>query len=200
MASTTTTTRLRRKLPSSAGFTLVEVLVSSFLAAIIMVGVLTSVLMITRNGYLLNNYIDMEKQARTAMETIALDARVTKSVSWIRASDTSPLSGITLTDPDGNTARYNYNSSAGTLTRTRSGDTRVLITGIQSLTFSAYKYADATGIELINPGSTTTGALNGVTKMLQISLSSARTRNTLAEATNNVVSARYVLRNKIQTN
>lgn len=196
MASTIITTPSRR----NRGFTLVEVLVASSLAAIVMVGVLTSVLMIVRNGYLLNNYIDMEKQARSALETIAVDARVTKAVSWQRTSDTSPLTGIILTDPDNKTITYTYSSTAGTLTRRDATTTRVLITGIQSLTFSAYQYADTPGVQIIDPSTKTTTALNGLTKMLQISLSSSRTRNTLAEATNNVVSARYVLRNKIQTN
>ena len=200
MDSTTITTPSRRNRARSRGFTLVEVLIASALASVVMAAVLTSVIMISRSGYLLNNYIDMENQARTALETIALDARVSQDVAWIRANDTSPLIGITLTDPAGVSIRYDYNSSAGTLSRTTNGATRVLITGIQSLTFSAYKYADATGILIVDPSTTTLTALNGVTKMLQISLSSIRTRTTLADATNNVVSARYVLRNKIQTN
>jgi YD repeat-containing protein len=176
------------------------VLVASALSGVVMAGVLTSVIMISRSGYLLNNYIDMENQARSALETIALDARVSQNVSWIRADDTAPLTGVTLTDPAGVSIRYDYDSAAGTLSRTSNGVTRVLITGIQSLTFSAYKYADATGILIVDPSTTTLTALNGVTKMLQISLSSVRTRTSLADATNNVVSARYVLRNKIQTN
>lgn len=177
-------------------------MVSSALAGIVLAGVLAAVIMITRSGYLLNNYIDMEKQARAAMETIAVDARVTESISWHRDSDTSPLDGITLNPPSasGASVRYDYDSANGTLTRTEGTTTRVLITGIQSLTFSAYKYADATGIEMINPSATTINNLNGVTKMLQISLSSIRSRTSLVDATNNVVSARYVLRNKVQAN
>jgi prepilin-type N-terminal cleavage/methylation domain-containing protein len=200
MDSTTTTTPSRRDRARRRGFTLVEVLVASALSGVVMAGVLTSVIMISRSGYLLNNYIDMENQARSALETIALDARVSQNVSWIRADDTAPLTGVTLTDPAGVSIRYDYDSAAGTLSRTSNGVTRVLITGIQSLTFSAYKYADATGILIVDPSTTTLTALNGVTKMLQISLSSVRTRTSLADATNNVVSARYVLRNKIQTN
>ena len=84
--------------------------------------------------------------------------------------------------------------------RTASGQTRDLVTKIQSLTFNAYKYADLTGIEIITPETTSTASLNGVTKMIQISLSSVRSRTSVVDATNNVVSARYVLRNKIQTN
>ena len=199
MDSTTTTTRSLRN--RARGFTLVEVIIAATLGSILMAGVLSSVLMIARSGYLLNNYIDMEREARTALETIAVDARITEKISWHRASETSPLTGITLTPPSGDlkAVRYDYNSADGTLVRTEAGKSRVVVSGIQSLTFSAYKYADATGIEMINPASTATASLNGVTKMMQISLSSLRSRSTLVDATNNVVSARYVLRNKIQT-
>lgn len=194
----TPTTSLSGSRSLRPGFTLVEVLIATSLSAFVMAGVLTSALMITRSGYLLNNYIDMENQARTALETIAVDARVTESVSWARTNNTSPLTGISLVDPDDVTVTYTYDATAGTLTRTNGGDVRVLISGIQSLTFSAYKYAEP-AIELVDPNSETLSDLNNVTKMIQISLSSIRTRTSLADATNNVVSARYLLRNKIQT-
>lgn len=179
---------------------MVELLVSTALSAVIVAGVMAAVLMITRSGYLLNHYIDMEKEARAALETIAIDARVTKSVSWKRSSDTAPLTGVVLTSPDGVAVTYDYDSTAGTLRRTEGGRSRILITGIESLTFSAYKYADLPGVQMIDPATTSLTSLNGVTKMLQISLSSARSRSSLVDATNNVVSARYVLRNKAQTN
>jgi prepilin-type N-terminal cleavage/methylation domain-containing protein len=201
MASTPITTPCRRKRSSSRGFTLVELLIGTSLSAIILAGVLSAVLMIARSGYLLSNYIDMEKEARAALETIAVDARVTESISWQRASATSPLTGIILTPPGSTSGvRYDYDSTTGTLNRTEGGKVRILVSGIQSLTFSAYKYADVAGIEMIDPAVTSTSSLNGVTKMLQISLCSMRSRSTLVDATNNVVSARYVLRNKVQTN
>jgi len=177
------------------------VLIATSLSAIVMAGVLSSVLMLSRSGYLLNNYIDMENQARTSMETIAVDVRMAKDIVWTRASDTSAPTGFTLKDISGNLiSTYSYNSSAGTLTRTK--DTAsVLITGIQSLTFSAYKYS-STGPELMDPTSPSypIDTMNNLTKMVQVSLSSKRSRTTLVDATNNVVSARYVLRNKSQTN
>jgi len=203
MASIPTTIPCHRNHARLRGFTLVELLVSTSIGGIILVGVLASVLMIVRSGYLLNNYIDMEKEARIALETIAVDARVTETISWHRANQASPLTGITLTAPGGESIRYDYDSVNRRLTRRITAPTvgvpRVVITSIQSLTFSAYKYADDTGIAMINPATTTTASMEGDTKMLQISLSCLRTRSTLADATNNVVSARYVLRNKLQT-
>lgn len=188
----------------SRGFTLVELIVSSTLSGIVLAGVLSAVLMITRSGYLLNNYMEMEQQARTALETFAVDARVTDSVIWSRASDSAPLTAITLTPPTDSGSSipvtYTYSAAAGTLSRTASGSTRVIMSGIESLSFTAYKYAEPGTHIAIDASVSTLTALQNNTKMVQISLSAIRSRSTLADATNNVVSARYVLRNKIQTN
>ena len=187
--------------PRRSGFTLVELLISTSLCAIILAAVLSTVLMISRSGYLLNNYIDMEKQARHALETFAVDARITKEVEWTRASQNAPLTGITLITPDAARVTYTYNSGAGTLVRTDSTGTMTLISGIQSLSFTAYKYNDTTGLAAIVPASVAlVDSIEAETKMVQISLSAIRTRSTLADATNTVVSARFVLRNKIITN
>lgn len=181
---------------------MVELLVSTSLAAIVLAAVLSSVLMINRSGYLLNNYIEMEKQARNALETFAIDARMTENVEWTRTSD-GTLVGITLIPPDNKKITYTYHSTgtkAGTLERRdeTTDEERTLVSGIQSLAFTAYKYSEATGLAAINPSIAVTSdtLLKNDTKMVQISLSALRTRSTLADATNNVVSARYVLRNK----
>lgn len=178
---------------------MVELLVSTGLGAIVLAAVLSAVLMINRSGYLLNNYIEMEKQARNALETFAIDARMTESVTWTRKSDGS-LIGITLIPPDAKSVTYTYNSGAGSLARTdnTTHQTLTLVSGIQSLSFTAYKYSEATGLAAINPSISVTSdtLLKNDTKMVQISLSAIRARSTLADATNNVVSARYVLRNK----
>lgn len=193
-----------RRPASSRGFTLVELIVSSTLSGLVLAGVLSAVLMITRSGYLINNYMEMEQQARTALETFAVDARVTDSVIWDRASDSDPLTAITLTPPTESgpaiPVTYTYSADAGTLSRTASGVTRVIMSGIQSLSFTAYKYAEPGTHVAIDASASTLTALQNNTKMVQISLSAVRSRSSLADATNNVVSARYVLRNKIQTN
>lgn len=205
MASTTTTTRSTRspRRPARGGFTLVELLISTALSGVVLVAVLGAVLMINRGGYLLNNYIEMEKQARNALETFAVDARMTESVSWTRKSD-GTLVGVTLLPPaDGGSATsvtYSYDAGAGLLTRTdnATGKKITLVSGIQSLSFTAYKYSESSGLAAINPDISVTGdnLLKNDTKMVQISLSAIRSRSFLADATNNVVSARYVLRNK----
>ena len=178
-------------------FTLTEVMVSCALSAIILAGVLSSTLMITRSGYLLNNYIDMEKQARNAMETFAVDARIAETVEWSRASDTAPLTALTLITPDGGRATYTYDTAAQTLVREADGKRTTLISGIQSFSFTAYKYNDTLGLSMLVPAAKTLSDLANETKMVQLSLSAIRRRSTLVDSTNTVVSARFVLRNRI---
>lgn len=187
--------RVRRRLRRA--FSLVELMIATGLSGIVMTGVFSAALMISRSGYLLNNYTEMEGQARVALETFAVDARTAMRLSWNRASDTAPLTELVLTAPDNSTVTYTYDTGDGSLVRaTSAGDKKVMVSGIQSFTFSAYSYDHVAGVELLVPASKTLNVLNNETKMVQISLSARRTRSTLADATNTVVSARFVLRNK----
>lgn len=172
-------------------------LISTAMSAIILAAVLSSVLMISKSGYLLNNYTEMEQEARNAMETFATDARMTKDVTWDRADDKSPLTTLKLSPVTGTAVTYVYDSVNGTLTRTPDGGTpQTVISGIQTFTFTAYRYDSADSVVAIDPYSKTISALNTETKMVQLSLSAIRSKATLSDATNNVVSARFVLRNK----
>ncbi|MBC8008790.1 MAG: prepilin-type N-terminal cleavage/methylation domain-containing protein [Burkholderiales bacterium] len=201
MASMPTTTpapvesrRARRR-----AYTLAEILVATSLSAVVLAGVLSSVLMISRSGYLLNNYIEMETQSRIALEQFALDVRVAQDIEWMRASKTAPLTGLTLVAPDGTRVLYQYfprvGDTDGILIRkqtTPEGPESIIITGIETLAFIAYKI----DTELIVPAEDELPTVNLNTKQVQISLSARRTRTTVVDATNNVVSARFVLRNK----
>jgi len=193
----TTTPRLANATARSRrAFTLVEILISTALSSVVLMGVITSVILFTKHGYLLNNYTEMESEARNALESLALDARMAKNVSWGRASDTDPLTSLMLTTPDNVSVTYTYNSTAGTLTRQQTapttGTASVIISGIESLTFTAYKIDKLA----ITPSGKTLATINKETKQIQLSLKSRRTRTTLSDSTNSVISARFVLRNK----
>jgi hypothetical protein len=70
---------------------------------------------------------------------------------------------------------------------------RVIVTGITEFAFSAYKINTATAP--ISTDAERTVA-NGTTKQIQISLEASRTNRTVVAATNTVLSARFILRNK----
>lgn len=169
------------------GFTLVEVLISSTLAAFILTGVMTCFLFLGRSGANIQNYNDMEGQARRGLEQFAQDVRQASEITWNSATD------VTLT-VDASSIRWAYDSSSGKLYRRTSTVTREMITGITSFTYKAYTIAGAEITDFSSASARTTAGQT--TKQLQISLEASRTSTTAARATNLVLSARYILRNK----
>lgn len=170
-----------------SGFTLVEVMVSAALSSFILAGVLSTFLFLGRSGANLNNYNDMESQARKALELFAEDTRQASAVAW--TSDTSltlVVNAVSIT--------YAYDSGAARFTRAVGGNTTTLLSGITTFNFLAYTITGSPITDFSTAVARTTA--NNTTKQVQISLSAARTSATVTTATNIVLSARYVLRNK----
>lgn len=192
---TTTTpslTRSRLARPVRArGFTLVEVIIGATLAGFILTAILTAFLFLGRSGANLQNYTDMESQGRRALERFAEDVRQASAISWGSATS------VTLT-VNATAITYAYNAGAGTFTRQTGGATTTLINGIISGSF-AFKAYNVSGTELPLSTSAQLTAAGINTKQLQLSLKASRTTRTVARATNLVLSARFILRNKIVT-
>lgn len=170
-----------RRLPR--GFTLVEVMVASIIGTFLMLGILTTFLFLGRSGANIVNYSEMEFQSRRALELFAEDTRQASAITWNSATS------ITLA-VDTQSITWSYNG-AGTLTRQLGTAAPVsMITGITTFAFTAY---DITG-NLISLTDLTAAAKG--TKQLQISLQASRHSQTVSAATNLVLSARYILRNK----
>ena len=167
------------------GFTLVEVIVGSTLAGFVLLAMLTTFLFLGRSGTNLVNYSDMESQAHKALEIFAEDTRQASAVTWTSANSVTMVV---------NSANVTYTYASGTFTRAIGVTSTTLLTGITSFNFLAYTIT-GTAITDFSTASALTSA-NGTTKQIQISLSAARTSTTVASATNLVLSARYVLRNK----
>ncbi|MBI2812975.1 MAG: hypothetical protein HYX71_01675 [Opitutae bacterium] len=169
------------------GFTLVELMIGASLGSFILAGVLSTFLFMGRSGANLQNYNDMESQARKALEYFAEDTRQASGVTW--GSDSN---SITLT-VNGASVAYVYDPSTRIFYRRDSTVTRSLVTGITSFAFTAYNINGAS--VAISTAAERTAA-NGTTKQLQLSLEAARNSQTVVAATNTVLSARFVLRNK----
>lgn len=200
--SSTPRTKGRRR-----GFTLVEVMISTTLASFLMLGVISSFLMMGRSGVNAQNYTQLESKARRALEYFSREARLAYGVASY--SGTS----VTLNIPDTSSNRtalkyavtYTFDSSAGTFSRTGppidnptgTSTTSVLLTGVQQISgsnpFNYYRYV-TTGYA---SGFTSNTASN-VTEIKQIEINFILnlTSTTVAAATNRVLSARFILRNK----
>lgn len=187
------------------GFTLVEVLISTTLSAFILAGILSTFLFMGRSGANLSNYSDMESQARKALEMFAEDTRQASSINWNSGNS------VTLTV---NSSPVVYQYDSGNFVRRVPGSSTILVTGIQApvarisdtdtVCTPFFRGYTVSGTELlaVQYASPSAAALSGAstnTKQLQISFEAIRRTRTVAAASNLVLSARFILRNKIVT-
>lgn len=183
-----------RRRRGEAAFTLVEMMVSSALTGFILIGVLSSFLMIGRNGYNAANYSIMEAEARRALETFSEEARMASNITWNSATSIS----FTVAGVSSYRVTYAYDSATSGATAQSfyrlagnpgsGAQPRILVRNVTDFAYRRYKVVNGADY----------AALNDLeTKQIQITLRSVRTGITTVATTNAVLSARVVLRNKV---
>ncbi|MDD3178734.1 MAG: prepilin-type N-terminal cleavage/methylation domain-containing protein [Opitutaceae bacterium] len=177
------------------GFTLVEVMISAGISTMVLAAILSSFLMMGRSEANLTNYSTMEQEARRGLERFSQDARMASAIVWTdstRVTLTVPHMSDSGTDTvvyywEGNTTSPNYQCflRSGPDPITNVSGTTALIRNVESFQFNRWMI-----------GSTGEATNDVSTKQLQIHLTIRRTSTTVVAATNLVISARYILRNK----
>jgi prepilin-type N-terminal cleavage/methylation domain-containing protein len=177
------------------GFTLVELMAASGLSGIILLGVLSSFILIGKNSYNAANYSMMEVESRRALEMFTQEARMSDNLTWNSAYSVT-LSVVAATGASTNVT-YAYDSSTTgatakcfyrkTGTSTSTATPLILVRNVTDFTFRRYKIINGVDFSASN---------DLETKQLQIALRTVRTGATTVNATNAVLSARVVLRNK----
>jgi Tfp pilus assembly protein PilW len=195
----------------TGGFTLVEVMVSAALGSFLLLALLTTFNMIGRSGTTLYNYVDMEDSARKGLEKFSEDVRMASGCTWTSSSkvtltvphvaaDTYANTIVYLWDTTSGSSTYHYflrqetdTSSLGVVSLTTT--TTTLIKNVSSFQFNRWTAGGATGVQ---------ATADSNTDQLQIHLTISEQQNiygvastAVANATNLVVSARYILRNKL---
>jgi prepilin-type N-terminal cleavage/methylation domain-containing protein len=192
----------RRASRNRSGFTLVEVLIASALASILMAAVMSTFLMLGRSGMALANYSEMDGEARRALETFARDVRQADAITWNSATSITVNVGaesITYAlSYDDRQADWQFRRGAKSLIQ-GIDPASFKMTGFQ-VAFTTVGHDEDAG-ELIEPRPvvidlTDLAQASRETKQLQLELRSSRARPWLARTSNSVVSARYILRNK----
>jgi prepilin-type N-terminal cleavage/methylation domain-containing protein len=197
--------------PARAGFTLVEVLMCASIGSFVMLGLLTCFGMIARTGTSLYNYVDMEDQARRGLEKFSEDSRMAKAIDWTSSTSVTLTIPHVATDIYSDSVTYWWDATTDTTSPTyqcflrREVDTNAagsttttttstLIKHVQSFQFDRWQAGGATGVQ---------ATTNANTDQLQIHLTLRKqgsergsTSTAIVAATNLVVSARYILRNK----
>lgn len=178
-------------------------MIAASLGAIVLAGVLTTFLMLGRSGANAANYSMMETQSRRALEEFSQDVRMANEVVWNSATS------ITLTVPDNytstsNLVTYAYDNDTSSANVTRQTFYRRPGTGAADAALSVANHNTRTTL-VRNIGTfsfarfdrlNNTSASDATTKRIQISMVARTTTRTVASASNNVLSASFILRNK----
>lgn len=166
------------------------------LSVFVLAGVLSAFLFIGRTGLNASSYSEMEAEARRGLEIFAEDVRMASDVRWNSAQSLTlirpPGAGSAATtyaydpDPSSQTYRCFYRTESDDAS---SGERRVLMHDIDpDFSFKRFK--------LEQSGIVDAAASNDLeTKQIQLTLRAVRATHGAA-ASNTVISARYVLRNK----
>jgi prepilin-type N-terminal cleavage/methylation domain-containing protein len=191
----TTTSHAARHPSRRRAFTLTELIIAMTLSAVAMSGILSTALMITKSGYRIDQYTDMEDESRKSLEQFGQDVRMAQDVTWHNANSLTLALPVDATSDVTTPRRYTYDPVAKTLTRTTPGGTTILLTGIEECTLMGFKINGAQ--THTSPSPTIPWAtISTSTKQLQLSVSSRRTRSTSVDTNQKVISARFIMRNK----
>lgn len=158
-------------------------MIGAGISVAVLAGVLSTFLFLGRSGANVANYAEMETEARRGLELFAEDTRQASDLTWNSANEVRLVVNSAA-------VLYGYDSANQTFYRTTNGATRILIHGVDAFNFKGYMITGA-AVDLSNL--TQAGRS---TKQLQISLRASRTSRTVTTATNTVLSARFILRNK----
>jgi Tfp pilus assembly protein PilW len=179
-----------RKRSGTRAFTMLELLIATGISSVILVGVLSAFLMIGRTGYNASSYSIMEAEARRALDTFSIEARMASNVTW---TNSSSVTLTVLSSTSNYSVTYYYNSAEKAFYRVLgpAGSTAgrmTLIRDVEDFAFRRFKVVNGSDFAANN---------DLETKQLQIMLRTVRSRTTTVDATNAVLSARVILRNKV---
>jgi prepilin-type N-terminal cleavage/methylation domain-containing protein len=170
-----------------AGFTLTEILIAIVIGSMVMGAVMSSFVFIAKSCVSLNDYSVLDQESRTAVETFSREVRASSDISGFSTS------GLTLTVPNGAgstyTVTYTYVPADRAFYRAYgTADEEALLTGVEALTlrrFNLLHNAASNDLE---------------TKQIQLDARTVRSGGGKFRATNNVISARFIMRNKVASN
>jgi len=167
------------------GFTLVELLVSMSLAAMIMVSVLSSFIFFGKSSSSVGTYSDMSRESRRTLELLAQDIRMAEDVIVTGAYE------LILQEPasiGGNRVWYEFDIDDLTFTRTEMNgltvvDQRTLLNNVELFNFAYYNIRGEKTTKLIEA------------KSVRIDAEMARYVTGLRN-TDYIISARFMMRNR----
>lgn len=114
----------------TGGFTCVEFLVASSLGVIVAGTLLAFSVYSSRSILSMSNYLELDSQARTALDTMVLQVRRAQGVTAFTTNT------ISFKDYDNATLTFSYDSATQQLKRTKGAESTILLRGCNTLAFN----------------------------------------------------------------
>jgi hypothetical protein len=164
--------------------TLMEILVASLVGALVLLIVVTLTIFATRSVLAMTNYTELDQDSRNSLDLLTRDIRQASALV------TYAPNRIVLRNPDNSTCTYTYNQAAGTLTRSDSTSSTVILEGCDALTFNVSTKAPS-------PGFVFNSASNNIAlaKLIDVSWRCSREIKAQKVNTESIQTAKIVMRN-----
>lgn len=121
-------------------FTLMELLVGVGVSSVILTALISFTMYAGKSLAAMTNYVDLEQKSQNALDVMTTDIRATK---YLANYSTKVLNGVTITnrltfrDADDLDLTFNYTNNV--LRREKGGQSYVLLTNVDFLTFQVFK-------------------------------------------------------------
>ena len=123
----------RRRLQSLRGWTLVETMITTFGASIILGSILVTGSSVSNTMVAIVNYNDLNKNSRNTLDVMSRDLRNSAVVTKLSSNQVTVTNSVT-----GVSINYSWDGT-NALTRTVNGSRTVMLTGCDALIFSGYQ-------------------------------------------------------------
>jgi prepilin-type N-terminal cleavage/methylation domain-containing protein len=186
MTITTQRASLHSSSRRKSGFTLPELLITLVVSSIILAAVFSSYIFLAKSCISIMDYSEMDTEARNSLEIFSREVRQAQDISGFS------INGCTLEVPmlgSSYTVAYTYVPADKTFYRAYgTSNQKELITGIEAFSLQRFNLKHLTAANDLE------------TKQLQLDVRSERSGNPKFSASNNVLSARFIMRNKQVSN
>jgi len=167
------------------GSSLVEMMIAISVGMIAMAAVGSMSLFTARSFVACANYADLDRASFTALDTLSRDVRQSRDLTSFHTNK------LVLVDNDSLPLVYEYKPSTGLFTRTKNGQTQVLLKECEFLKFAIYQRNPTNGWAWYPVSSNSIGT----TKLIDVSWKCSRTILGSKANTESVQTAKIVIRN-----
>ena len=175
----TRTVRRQRR----AGFTLIEMMFSVGITVLCLITLGAFFVFCSHSFATLFNYVDLDDVNRIAIDQLTRDVRQSNNVKSFTTNQ------LVLTDYDLADLSYTYDPTARTFTRAKNGESTVLLTQCDRLSFAICQRNPVNGQYNVYPAADATTA-----KVINVTWSCSRKIFGIKEDTESVQTARIVIR------